>query len=175
MAKKGWKIHGLDELLRDFKQLPILKQARIIRNLNRRAANKIIVPRLTQAIPHKTKKVRKRTKANPFKIVDQKQVITVNEKGSKTAVRSGISGKYFHYRFLEFGTKKRTTKNYKHLGYTRNKFGKRRSIRTASKMLNRGAMPKKPFAGKALDRSIIPLIKFLKTEYSKMLHKYLKK
>ncbi len=149
-----WKINGLDELLSDFKKLPFLRQAQIIRNVNRRAVKKEVIPKLKNAIPHRSKKVRRRTKSNPFKIVDQKQVIAVSVKGKKTAIAAGISTKYFFYRFIEFGTKKRTTKK---------------------GAMNRGTMRARPFAEQALDNSINPMIRYLKTEYSKLFHRYLKK
>ena len=149
-----WHIKGLDELKRDLKQLPILRQAQIIRNVNRRAVNKVVIPKLKNAIPHRAKKVRKRTKSNPFKIVDQKQVIAVSVKGKKTAIAAGISSKYFYYRFIEFGTQKRATKK---------------------GAMNRGVMRSRPFAEQALDNSINPMIRYLKTEYSKLFHRYLKK
>lgn len=154
MSKDVWKIIGLDKLKRDLGTLPILKQASLLRNANRRAGNKIVVKKLIDAIPHKSKKVRRRTKKNPFKIVTQKQAITANVKGSKTAINAGISSKYFHYRFIEFGTQKRTTRK---------------------KKMNRGVMQSRPFANSVLDRSINPLFRYLKTDYGKILDKSIQK
>ena len=175
MAKDSITILGLKELRNDLKNLPILKQASILRNANRKAARINVERKLIAAVPHKARKTRQRGK-KPFTRKSKKQAITVNVKGSKTAVMSGISGYYFHYRFLEFGTKKRTTKNYKHKGFKRDRFGKRKSVRVAKKRLNRGVMPKtRPFAERILDKSINPLFRYLKKEYGKSIDKAIKR
>ena len=180
MGKSEISIKGLKELRNDLKNLPILKQARILRNANRKAARVNVEKKLIAAVPHKARKTRQRGK-NPFTRKSKKQAITVNEKGSKTAVLSGISGYYFHYRFLEFGTKKRKVKDYK----LRKK--KRKSIKPKRNKLrgknvikgerfNRGVMPiTRPFAERIIERSINPLFRYLKKEYGKGIDKAIKR
>lgn len=173
MAKNQIKIIGLKELVKDLKKLPILKQASILRNANRKAVKKIVIPKLTGANPHGKNKFSRRSKRGKH---SNKPFIVHNEKGSKTAVMAGVSGDFFYYRFAEFGTKKRTTKNYKHKGFKRDRFGKRKSIREPRKRLNRGIMPTtRPFINRVLDRSISPLFRYLKTEYDKEIKKGLKR
>ena len=175
MAKNEWKILGLKELKNDLKNLPILKQAKILRNANRKAARTKVEKPLINAVPHKMRKSAQRGK-KPFTKKSKKQAVTVNQKGSKTAVLSGISSYYFHYRFLEFGTKKRETKNYKHAGFSKDRFGKRKSVRKPKKRLNRGILPAtRPFAERIIEKSINPLFRYLKIEYGKNIDKLIKK
>ena len=151
MGKTGITIKGLAELRQDLKQFPLIKQAQILRNANRKAAKKIVVKRLLDSNPHTRRKFGKRSKKRPFGRDWRKPFIVHNEKGSKTAVRAGIASAFFHYRFAEFGTAKR---------------------RTRKKGLSRGVMKKtRPFIEKTLDNSISPLFKYLQTDYKKELNK----
>ena len=81
MSKNEWKILGLKELTRDLKNLPILKQASILRNANRKAAKLKIEKPLIAGVPFKAR-LGIRSKKRAFSRDRKKQVVTVNEKGS---------------------------------------------------------------------------------------------
>lgn len=148
-----WSIKGLKELAKDLRKLSLMDQAKALRAANRKAGNSVVVKKLEQASPYKMHKERRATKKDRFRRVNVKTAITTTVKGSKTAVRSGINGKYYYYRFLEFGTIQRKTKK----GY------------------GRGRMAARPAFNPALDRSVNPLFRFLKTEYGKILDKIIKR
>lgn len=155
MGKTGITIKGLAELRQDLKQFPLIKQAQILRNANRKAAKKIVVKRLLDSNPHTRRKFGKRSKKRPFGRDWRKPFIVHNEKGSKTAVRAGTASSFFHYRFAEYGVNRK---------------------RKTRKGLNRGVMPKtRPFIEKALDNSISPLFRYLKTDYKKELDKVIER
>ena len=109
MAKDSIKIEGLKQLTEDLKNIRFLKQAHILRNANRKAAKRVVIPMLVRANPHNRKKFSKRSKKRPFGRDWRVPFLAHSEKGSKTAIRVGLASAFFHYRFAEFGTKDRTT------------------------------------------------------------------
>jgi len=145
---EGIEIIGLKELRNQLKNFPLIKQASILRNANRKAAKKVVIPKLEDANTHGKGKFSRRGKKGRF---SDKPFIVHNEKGSKTAVRAGNSSAFFHYRFAEFGIDKK---------------------RKTRKGLNRGKMKiTRPFIERTLDNSVNPLFRYLITDYRKEVDK----
>jgi len=165
------RIEGLPELKKSLKEFPFLKQAKLLRNANRKAARMVVIRRLNGANTHSGRKFGKRSKKRPFGRDYKKPFIVTNVKGNKTAVIAGTSSSFFHYRFAEYGTKERTTYYRAKLWNRKRKTEHKRLSRVASK-LNRGKMPiTRPFIERILDNSVSPLFRYLKTEYKKDLDK----
>ena len=162
------KIEGLSDLRKDLKKFPFYMQTRILRNANRKAARVIVIPRLESANTHGKGKFSRRGKKGRF---TDKPFIVHNEKGSKIAVRVGIASAFFHYRFAEFGTKKRST-YYRSRQFNIKRKTAFKRLRKAGSKLDRGVMPKtRPFIERTLDSSIRPMFKYLITDYRKELDK----
>lgn len=171
MGKTGITVVGLKELRNDLKQFPFFTQAKLLRNANRKAARVVVVRRLNGANTHSRRKFGKKSKKRPFGRDWRKPFIVHNIRGEKTSVRAGLASAFFHYRFAEFGTKKRTTYHRSRQFNIKKRKAHKRLSRVASK-LNRGVMPKtRPFIERALDNSISPLFRYLKTDYKKELDK----
>lgn len=161
---KRIRIEGLAQLTKDLKSIPFLKQAQILRNANRKAAKRIVIPMLVRANTHSGDKFSRRGNKGKH---SSKPFIVVNAKGSKTAVSAGLASAFFHYRFTEFGTKSRTTFIRRRLSNIKRKKEHKRDRRVSSKA-NRGIMPvTRPFINRVLDSVIEPLFQYLKTEYDK--------
>lgn len=124
-----------------FKHLSSKQQVQLVKSINRAALRKELIKKMQAVNPYYPSKHGKKKK--PFTIVSDRGQKTIDRR--MTGVRGGVSGKYFHYRFIEFGTKAR---------YTR----KRKAYR--------GAMPARPFLYRTIERSVPSVLNYFKREFS---------
>ena len=146
------EIKGLNEAYNCMSSLTSLQKQKVIRTILKKAADKNIKGPLKSHNQFSPSKSRKGT---PF--------TTVMDKNNSLGVLSGVSGKFFHYRFIEFGTKERFTKPYKNktsffLGY-------KRKTKVAKKMAYRGLMRKSPFIVKTIDDNLPNVLNYFVGEY----------
>jgi HK97 gp10 family phage protein len=154
------QILGLKEAYAMMEELTAIEKQKIIIGTLTNAANKNIKAKLTNADSFLPSTSRKK---KPF--------VTVKDKDNSLGVVSGVSGDYFHYRFLEFGTKQRFTKPYK----TKKVFvgGKKKIVKTKKKMISRGMMKRNPFIINVIESNLLSLTNYFIDDYGKQVKKRL--
>ena len=152
MAGEKIEILGLKEAYAMMADLTAQDKQKIILGTLTNAANKNIKAKLMQA-----------DRFTPSKSRKKKPFVTIKDKDNPLGVISGVSGAFFHYRFLEFGTKARWTKPYK----TEKKIvnGKRKKIVKKKNMIYRGIMKKSPFAVSVIEDNIENVTNYFMNEY----------
>lgn len=92
-----FELVGLQELMDLIKDLPVLVQANLIRNVESKILREQIVKPMQAALPYRKE--------------SESKIRTTTDTKDKTAVWAGPSAKIFWYRFADKGTKDRTTKS----------------------------------------------------------------
>jgi hypothetical protein len=93
---KVFEIVGLQELMNAIESLPIKIQASILQSFAKKAGNKFVVNNLRAALP--------------YSVETKEGITTINDRNDKTAIFSGPTSDIFWIRWVERGTKQRTTK-----------------------------------------------------------------
>ncbi len=150
MTKPGIHIEGMAETRKMFKHLTAQQQVKLVKSINRTALNRTLIKKLKAANKYYPSKSGRQRKGKPFTLVQDKKQSTIDKR--MTGVQGGVSSKYFHYRFLEFGTKARKTRK---------------------KKAYRGIMPKRPFITRQIESSIGPITEYFRKEFSKQVKRRL--
>jgi hypothetical protein len=138
---ENFQIVGLNEAYRLMADLTSQEKQKVILGILRKNANKNIKQKLEAGNKQAPSKSRK---GKPF--------VTINDKNNPLGVISGVSGKFFHYRFIEFGTKARYTKPYK--TKTTYLMGMKRKSKVKKSVIYRGIMKKSPFVMNIIESNI---------------------
>lgn len=91
-----YKIEGLREVEEAMKELPVKLQRQILKSFIRKAGKKFIVDPLKTTLQYSQK------------LEDTIKVVTAND--DKDAIQAGVSSKGYKLRWLDLGTKVRTTR-----------------------------------------------------------------
>lgn len=126
-------LEGIKEVNNLLRELPLKLHANALRSVHRAGANHVVKPEIASGGVNK-------------KIVSVKP-----ERGDPTGILINISSKVFWYRFIEYGTTRRTT----------------------SKGQDRGVMSEEPFFRPAVNRAINPVIKYMSDNYGELINKFL--
>lgn len=137
--KVKMKLVGTKEYTNILKTLPTKVSDSILRSFNRQAANKNVVKPLKSSLPY-SENIKKNIK------------VQASNK-NKTAVVAGPTSEVFYVRFLDQGTKNRTTKS----------------------GANRGQIIGKFALEPAIDGRVNSIIKYTNKEYGKEINKFLKR
>jgi len=157
---ENFQILGLNEAYKMMESLTSKEKQKVILGVLRKAANRHVKAKLESSNPNKASKSRK---GKPF--------ITTNDKSNPLGILSGVSGKFFHYRFTEFGTKARYTKPYK----TKTSYlaGRRRKTKVKKAVVYRGIMKARQINPKIIEESIKPVVDFFISDYGRATKKTL--
>jgi len=149
---ENFKIDGLREVYALLDDLSAIEKRKILLGAMKKTANRHIKKNLESANIHKSSKSRK---SKPF--------VTVNNPKNKLGILSGVSSKFFHYRFIEFGTKQRYTKAFK--TKTTYLLGKKVKSKKKKKSAYRGVMRARPFMKKIIDDNLDNVIDYFASDF----------
>ena len=147
MENKSFKLEGAKEVIEALKQLPIDVQSKFIKGFLRKVGKMFIVDELKRILP-KTLRTRKGT------VIGQSEFIQSNNT-SKNELRviAGLMNSGYKLKWLDLGTKVRTTK----------------------KGANRGQIVGKNQIQPLIEKQIEPIIKYFDDEFSNEINKSIKR